>query len=327
MINPVDVYEFSELQETMQLLPVQYMDIGKQNIFTKKVSPLSNVSINYNEGHISLLQSNGRETTKEYQEKGKIVTLSLPRFVHSEHIDSRDLQNYLSATGGGLANMNDFIIERLAPMRQHHELTHEWLRMGALKGVIYDGDYTVMADLFSAFGMTQQVFNFQLNNAATNVRQICMNVSRYFERIGMSGTPRLLVSPAFFDALINHPKVEKFYLNTQSAPQLVAGGIRKGFLFEGIEFVEYSATATDVNGVVRNFIEAGEGHGYIPNPMYFSAHWGPADFNDTVNLIPKQEVYVSIEPKQHNRGYHIHTQSNVLALPRNLRGVIKVLEI
>lgn len=327
MITSPSAYTYSELQDAMRILPYMPMEVGKEGTFQDKYIATSTVTIGSLDGHVSLLVSNGRDTTKEFRDKGKIRTFQIPRFVHSEHIDSRDVQNYANATQGGLESMNQFMLDTLEPMRQHHELTHEWFRMGAIKGEILDGDGTVLTNLFTDFGVTQQVFNFALSSAATDVPMICRNIARYFEQLGQMGTPRIRVAPDFFDALISHPTVEKFYVNASQAVQMLNGGIRKGFIIGGVEFVEYAAQATDINGTVHQFIENGEGHAYMPNHAYFKGYFAPADFNEQVNLIPKQQVYVSIEPKPHNRGYHIHTQSNYLALPMNTKTLVKVLAV
>lgn len=204
-------------------------------------------------------------------------------------------------------------------MRNKHGITLEHLRMGALKGTILDADGSVIYNLYTEFGITQKTVDFALDVTTTDVAAKCREVLRHVEDnlLGeVASGVRCLVSPTFFDALISHDNVEKFYLNHAKAVELTGNGNdpRKGFAFGGITFVEYRGFATDAAGTTRKFIADNEGHCFPTGTMNtFETLLAPADFLETANTIGR-EVYSKMEPRKFNRGMDLHTQSNPLPM-------------
>jgi hypothetical protein len=92
--------------------------------------------------------------------------------------------------------------------------------------------------------------------------------------------------------------------------QNLAGDYRRRFVFAGITFLEYIASATTPDGSPHKFIADNKGHA-IPmgTAGTFFTYYAPADFNETVNTIGLP-VYAKQEPRKHNRGWDLHTQSN-----------------
>ncbi len=189
--------------------------------------------------------------------------------------------------------------------------------MGALKGIILDSDGSVLYNLYDEFEITPKTINFALGTDTTNVRLKCLSVLRYIEDnlLGEVMTNvRTLCSPDFFDALISHSKIKEVYLNHAAAIDRLGGDPRKGFNFGGIIFEEYRGTATDHEGTVRPFIEAGEAH-CIPEGTLnsFETLYSPADFIETANTFG-QELYSKLEARKFGRGMDLHTQTNPLPI-------------
>jgi hypothetical protein len=201
-------------------------------------------------------------------------------------------------------------------MRNKHAITLENLRMGALKGVILDADGSVIYDLFKEFDITPAVVNFELANANSNVKKACANVLRHFEDNlkgeFMTGV-HCLCSPEFFDSLTDHGKVKDAFAYSQQRAVLI-DDMRAGFTFGGVTFEEYRGQATDMNGVTRRFIAAGDAHAFpLGTVDTFSTYYAPADFNETANTLG-QALYAKQEPRKFDRGTDLHTQSNPLPM-------------
>ena len=201
-------------------------------------------------------------------------------------------------------------------MRNKHAITLENLRMGALKGVILDADGSVIYNLFDEFGITPTAINFDLANASANVKRSCANVLRHFED-NLKGefmtAVHCLCSPEFFDALTEHVKVKDAFAYSMQRAVLI-DDMRAGFTFGGLTFEEYRGQATDMNGVTRRFIAAGEAHAFpLGTVDTFSTYYAPADFNETANTMG-QALYAKQEPRKFERGTDLHTQSNPLPM-------------
>ena len=90
--------------------------------------------------------------------------------------------------------------------------------------------------------------------------------------------------------------------------------MRAGFNFGGLTFEEYRGQATDLNGVSRRFIAAGEAHAFPLGTIdTFSTYFAPADFNETANTLG-QVLYAKQQPRKFERGTDLHTQANPLPM-------------
>jgi hypothetical protein len=206
----------------------------------------------------------------------------------------------------------DRVNMKLQAMKNKFDITMEWRKITALKGIALDADGSVIEDYFAAFGVTKKTVTFPFSVATTDVRKLCMDVVRWIEDNLLGETMQrvhCLVSPEFFDALVAHPKVKEAFANYSEAAQRIGGDMRKGFSFGGVTFEEY-------RGIVgtQRFIDAGKGHAFpIGTTETFSNFGAPADFIETVNTLALP-YYARQETKDFNRGIDLHAQSNFLPL-------------
>jgi hypothetical protein len=138
---------------------------------------------------------------------------------------------------------------RMAKVRGNMELTHEFHRLGALQGKLLDADGTsVIYNYFTEFGISEPTaVNFALTTDTTNVWQKCQDVKRLVQRAAKGlFTPATriaaLAGDTFFDSLVMHPNVEKFYANWQAAQSLREVQAFEMFPFGGINFYNYRGT-------------------------------------------------------------------------------------
>jgi hypothetical protein len=134
-----------------------------------------------------------------------------------------------------------------------------------------------------------------------------------------------LCDSVFFDDLVAHPEVEKFYLQHEAALNLVGGSgdPRKGFTFGGITFEEYRGTATDAAGNARAFIGAGIAHFFpVGTRDTFVNYFAPADYLETVNTVGR-ELYAKQVMDPAGRWVDVYTQSNPLPICRRPALLVK----
>lgn len=218
--------------------------------------------------------------------------------------------------------------EKLTTMRQSIEVTHEWHRIGAIKGIQYDADgSTVLNNFFTIFGITERPvvhFNFadiSTTNYTTGViRALAAQVQREMED-DLGATPyghiQALVGSAFMDQLVDNAETRDAYHRWNESQSLRESWVRRTFVYAGILWEEYRGKVGD-----REFISPTEARFFpVGAPDVFRTLFAPANFIDTVNTMGLP-VYAKTVPDPADRWVDILVQSNPLHLcmrPRVLR--------
>lgn len=325
-----DGFTLAELTDAINILPNMYGRLREKKLFPEQGVTSRTIIVEEKNGVLNLLKSMPVGSPGDLNKMGKrkIRSFVIPHIPLDDVVLPEEYSG-LRAFGktSALEQLNNVVNDKLQTMRNKHDITKEWLRMGALKGLILDGDGSTLYNLYTEFGITQKVIDFVLDSDTTDVRNKCISVSRHIEDnlLGEVSTDvECLCSASFFDALITHPNVEKVFEGHQAAIERLGGDPRKGFLFGGITFEEYRGQATDATGTVRKFIADDEAHCYPVGTMEtFKTYNAPADFMETANTIGLP-YYAKQEPRKFNRGMDIHTQSNPLPLCKRPGLLVKV---
>lgn len=329
-----DAFSASALTGNITIVPNSYGHINALGLFTPEPITTTTVTVIVENGVLNLLPTRPRGGPASLGTRGKQAPKAfvVPHIPHDDSVLATDVQNMLALSGGGdaaLETVLGFLNRKLITMRRKHAITLENLRMGAIKGVIRDYDGSVILNLFTAFGVTEQVVDFALGTATTDVLGKCQDVTAYMEDnlLGetMSGI-HALCSPEWFRKFVGHATVKEAYKYYQSGPQILREDVRKGFTFGGITFEEYRGAASYVQedgstSTPQRFIPAGDVR-FIPlgTTDTFTNYWAPPDFWSAVNQAPTiatadAEVFVApLEPKKFGKGMDVHTESNPLPL-------------
>jgi Phage major capsid protein E len=320
--NPA--FTLGSLTASINILPNQYGRLinTMPALFPVVGIETRTVMVEERNGLLSILTSKpvGAPGNTSQNPKRKMRTFNVPHFPHEDSIKAASIQGVRAfGSVNQMETITQKLNDKLQEMKNRHLQTLEWLTMGALKGLILDGDGSTLYDLYDEFGITQKVVNFNLNVDATKVSNNCRAVMRWIEThlLGEVKTGiRALCSPEFYDALVEHSSVKAAFQNWSAAQERIGGDLRKGFTFGGITFEEYNASVTDEDANVRRFIAAGDAHFYPEGTTQtFGTSVAPADFIETVNTIGVH-VYAKMEMEKFGRGYDIHTQSNPLPICR-----------
>lgn len=309
-------FTLAELSAAINLFPVQWGRVGQLGLFPDRGLRTRSVMIESNSGTLSVLPSTewGAPGTVADKIQRDTFTFGIKQTTHDDTVLPADAQDVRAfGTDNQLSALPTEVARRLQRMRAKHDITLEWKRMGALKGVVLNSDGTsVLADMFTQFGVSKVTVFFDLSNAASDILAACAAVKNQIEDNLKGDTMtsvRVLVSPEFYQALIKHPKVVDAYKYHSEAAQRLGTDMRAGFSFGGLVFEEYRAA---VNGV--RFIDAGAGHAFPEGTMdTMWTYYAPADFNETVNTIALP-FYAKTWPKEGDRGVVLHTQCNSLPL-------------
>jgi hypothetical protein len=307
-----DSFNMVSLTKAINLLPNNYGRLREMNLMPGKGVSTRTILVEEKNGILNLLPTLPVGAPGTMHKKGK-------RGVHDDTILPDE---YSGVRAFGSENATDAVAsvvnDHLQAMRNKHAITLEHLRMGALRGIIYDNDgTTVLYNLYTEFGISPKTVDFALDTESTDVAAKCREVLRHVEDnlMGdvMTGV-HCLVDEGFYDALVAHTSVKQAYMYHQEAAQRLGGDMRKNFTFGGVTFSEYRGKATNAAGSTVQFIADDEGHAFpVGTQSTFETIFAPADFTETVNTIGL-ELYAKQEPRQFGRGIDIHTQSNPLPI-------------
>lgn len=213
------------------------------------------------------------------------------------------------------------LMEIMTLGKRRFDLTMEWQRVGALKGIVYDADgTTVLYNFFTEFGVSQNTLDFELDQTTTDVRLKCDSAINAIED-ELGGNPYsgmvAYCGRTFWQQLIGHKSVKETYLNQAQAAQLRNSPV-DALDFGGVRWIKYRGAA---NG--SQMIGANDAY-IVPTGVQglLLGRFAPADYNETVNTIGLPLYAKGIEMRN-GKGWDIEMQSNPLHFLTRPRAVIK----
>ena len=334
---PVDIFNNSaftwmEMTDSINVVPNKYGRLQQIGLFTRRGVTTRTVSINIEQGTLNLLPTRpvGGTPTLGTMAKGKIKSFTVPHIPHDDQVLAQDVQGVLGAAalrgdGTGLKSVQELVNEKLATMRAKHDITLEYLRWGAVSGIILDADGSVILNLFTDFGLTEKVIDFELDVDTTDVAAKVMELKTWMEDnlFGeqMNGI-RVFASPTFFSALIKHPAIKEYLTQFRGTARL-GEDYRNAFEYMGVIFEQQSGRASDIDGNVHKFVADGTARAVPLGTEIFKTYDAPADFNEAVNT-PGLPIYAKQKTTDFERGIRIHTQSNPLPLALRPQLLVKL---
>lgn len=327
MVTPIfnNPFELTSLTAAINAAPFKPFRLGQLGIFEEMGIAQDTAKIEQLNGSLSLVSTAPRGGNGEVvlADRRRELTFAVPHIPAVAGIDADEMQGVrLFGAESSADNVTAARDRLLAKMRAGLEMTIEAHRIGALKGQVLDKDGTVLVDLFSAFGVTQETVGFALTTAATVVKKKVSEAIRALEG-QLGGTPymglRVLCGDNFFDELQNHSNVEKFYLNQPAAIGLT-GDPLQAIQFAGVTWERY-------RGVSGCTIGADEAY-LIPMgvPGLFITRYAPANYTETVNTLGLP-MYAKAEARRFGKGFDIEAQTNTLNLCTRPSAIIKLAKV
>jgi hypothetical protein len=218
-----------------------------------------------------------------------------------------------------LQGVQDVVNARLKKTRLQLDLTHEYQRIGAIKGQVLDKDGSILVDLFHQFGIKQQKLKMDFGSVDVSVRA-GEALDMQEDALGnATGTGAIAwCGKNFWAALISDDSVKETYVATEAAASL-RGDRRQGFEFAGVLWIRYRGKLAGVPFV-------GDDDAYlVPEgvPGLFKTVFAPANYMETVNTLGVP-YYGKLERMPFDKGVAGEAQSNPLHMGSRPRGNIKL---
>lgn len=323
MVNLLEdaAFSLSGLTASVNNLPLKPGKLGALGLFEEQGITTTTANVEVQDNQLSLVDVMPRGSSGQPGDKAnrQVIPFAIPHIPQRDTVLADTIQNVRAfGTENQFQAIQQVINQRMMNMRNNNEYTLESHRVAAIQGQYFDAAGN-QKSLFTAFGVSEQTVPFALATDTTDVRAKCTSVLDAIES-AMGGVSferaHVVCSKTFFDDLIKHPNVEKFYLNSVSNSE-VRGEMRTTFEFGGLTFERYNGT-TDVK------IADGEARAFpVGSPDTFITRFAPANYSETVNTIGLP-VYAKMEAMSMGKGFDLEVQSNPLNLCTRPKALIKL---
>lgn len=238
-----DAFSQTTLAAAVKAIPYTPMRLGPGGLALFDEKPISTtmIAIESKAGILSLIANTPRGAPGDFigEVKGVLRSFVANHLKRSAKIFADEVQNVrVFGSQDQLLTIEMKRAEKLATLTAMHEMTWEYHRVGALIGNVLDADgTTVLLNVYTAFGVTQQTYDFELTDNSLNVRAACEATADLIDdELGGSTYQRLHVfcGGAFYDALLAHPFVQDV-LKAQGGARML-DDLRSGFTIGPLTF-------------------------------------------------------------------------------------------
>lgn len=318
-----DAFSVTNLTDAILKAPFKPSRIQALGLFGERGITSTSAVVEEKDGRLTLIQTSprGGPGSQLGANKRRQRAFVVPHLERDSTIYADEVQGVRAFGSESETEVVQAVVdERLAELRAMHEVTLEYQRVGALKGIVLDADASTLLDLFTEFGVSQQTYGMDTGTGALEVRRQVIEITRLIEdELGAEPVSayRAFCGDAFFDALLDSASI-KGTLQYQES-QTLREDLRRGFLFAGITWENYRGS---VGGTA--FFEDDEAYVFPEGTGIFKTYFAPADFNETVNTIGKRLYAKSFVDPELQRWTRLHAQSNPLSLCLRPRAVVQL---
>jgi major capsid protein E len=320
-----DAFAVTELTDAINDIPNMWGRVGELNLFMPKPIRTTTATLERKNGVLQLVQSSERGTSLPGAKRGKrdVRAFMVPRFGLSDKITPDDIQG-IRAYGGTteLMQVIDIVVERMTELRASTDITREYLRAGALQGVVKEADGTVLVDLYSEFGITQKVVDFVFGTPGTDIGGKVEEVTDHI-RLNLRGDVmtgvHCLATPEFWAKLMKNDDFREAYKYYESVASPLRNNVSGGFEWKGVFWEKYLAEGyvpqEDGSSLTQAFIPNGDARFFpVGTRQTFRQYNSPADYMQTVNT-PGEEFYGKVIPDpKADRYVEVEAQMNTLPI-------------
>lgn len=324
-----DAFSFIALTDAINKMPFAPSRASTVVDWNETGVPVTTVEFEQVENVLTLVNPTPRGGPGETRAKPKrqVDTMQIPHYELNGGINADEVQGVRAFGQGGIMQT---VQGKVAEVQTVHasdlDATLEYQRIGAVKGIVLNGDGSTYLNLFTKFAVTPQTeVDFNLDSTADDgaLLTTCSGIIRGMAR-ALGGAPFSgvygFVSDTFWDALMANTERRKTY-QAQNAAQLRDGNAWQTFSFGGITFENYRGGVGVEEGTA--FIDTNKGFFFpVGVPRLFRTVYAPADYVETVNT-PGLPRYSRIIPWENNKGVGLDSQMNALSYCTRPRALFK----
>ena len=324
-----DAFSVTSLTDSINKLPFVPGRAGEVIPWSEQGVATTSIMLEEYGGELKLINPTPRGGPGQAVSKPKRVArnLTIPHYEVNDAVYAEQVQGVRAfGSESQVQTVFGMVNQRLG---EHVQLkldpTLEYQRVGAVKGVILNGDGTTLYDLFTEFGVSQEAeidFNLDADGSATGALRKAVSAAVRLIANNLGGIPftgvNAFCSDTFYDSLINNPEVVRTYLNQQEAAQLRGNTVYQFFDFAGVRWENYRGAVG-----ATSFIAADKVHLFpVGVPGLFRTVFAPADYVETVNTIGLPR-YARQYVADNGKGVNLDVQMNGLSYCTRPKTLIK----
>lgn len=310
-----DIYGVVSLTTAINKLPYVPSRLGEMGLFRTEGVETTTIVVEEERGKLMIVPTAARGTTPNVMggKTRKAKSFIVPYIPLIASVSADDVQN-MRAFGqeSQVETVANKVNGKLADMRQAMELTHEWHRIGAVKGIVYDADgVTELYDWFDEFDILQETVGFDFSDD-NSVKLVAHEVTRIIQdALGM--TPykqiRAMCGSDFFDSLTTSDEVKAAYNRFKESSFWRENQARAEFEYAGVIWEEYRGAV----GATKFF--ADDEVRFFPTGVQdlFITSFAPPPWIETVNTTGKP-IYAKQEVQKWDTGIDLLTVSCPLTM-------------
>ncbi len=297
---------------------------SKSGIFIERSVSTTDINIEQIANTLTLVQSSPRGGVGDIHghTSRSMVKLRIPFLKTSSTLLADSWQGRAGfGLNGAPASIEQELKRVQGEFRTRLEGTLDYMRTRALGGVILDADGSEIIDLWSEFGVVQQVVECALATSTTNVPNKIIAARRLSElELGMASAASWVAfcDAQFIDALRSSPSVEAGLANWAAASMMLADHRAGDLVVGGVKFIEVP------NRAGHTYIPAGTAYlcpEGVPDLMFTA--FAPPDWVECVNQLGLP-MNMKAEVMDFNRGYNLEAISCPLSVCSRPRAIIKL---
>lgn len=316
-----DAFTTIQLTAAIEKVPFQPTGLGELNIFDPFPIRTKALFIEERLGKLTLLQTSprGAPLSNRTTEKRTARSFSVPRIAEEDTVLADEIQSIRAfGTESELMMVQAEIARRLngpTGLLRQVEYTWEYMRLGAIQGILLDADGSQIYSFFDEFQVAAPAeVGFDLSAASPAegaLRVKCNAVVRGMSRASQGAFTAqtevyALCGDAFWDALVSHPDVVKTYYNWVAAEELRKGQAFSAMKFGGIYWFNYrgsdDASTISVNTDKCKFFP-------VKAPGVFQVAYAPGESFDWVNTPGKPQYIIPIPDRDRNAWWKMEVYS------------------
>ncbi|MGO7445131.1 major capsid protein [Rhizobium leguminosarum] len=321
-----DAFSFLTLTTAINILPVEAVSADEIAKFAESGINTVTAMVEEKEGRIGIVKSapRGSVGTGLSSKNRKVRTFAVPHFPTYDAILASEVQGVRQfGSTDVMETLASKLAEKQADMQAYLTRTQNFAKWGAIQGICYDEDGSVLFDWHDTFGVIRNEFTIDLDDANLNLVAELVKLKRQAEKElgGYSYSKFVLPLPAaVFDRFVTHVSVREAYNRWQDGAFLRADN-RKGFIL-----------ADNVEIRSMDVIDIGNGLTIIPEDCgflvpdaagLFKVNFAPADTVEAANTIGLP-YYMASEPMKFGKGVDLAAESNHVAYNEKPRTVVRV---
>lgn len=319
ILTTESMFTASEMTDAVNKLPTIPMRLA--GLFEEKSVRTTTVPLDIKQGTIVLVADSPRGSMpaplRGQSSSRTVKTFTVPHLAQSDVVRPEDIQD-TRAFGTDQPEVAESVVaERMLELKNNLEMTKEFHRLGAVKGVVYDADGTTeLHNIFASFGVTKKslTITFPTTESQSNpIMSKLLEAKRHIsQKIGGTPVSRIeaVIGADAYDKLTGHKLVRQYFEDWLSRKQDFGDNDyrSRGFTYGGITFYE----ASEVVGG-QTLVENNKGHVYPVGQGIFKTWFAPADWMETVNTYGLP-FYARMDALEKGRGFDIEVQANPLCL-------------